>query len=265
MSRLGAAAIVLTGRSEFDGFDPITFAHADTLDSNRNRLEAARIWAEIGNDASDWRGQVGGTLLASSNRNFLADDPLNGTSGTRADLSAQVERRFTTGPVSHRLIAAAEARARDLSRAGHAVTDCSTDQDRSRDHDSLTVEWRGETRTLTGDIAVRRDMFNRFRDATSIRASLLGQLGGGFSLAGSYSEGIAQPTFFDLFGFFPNEFIGNPALKPESSRGFEASLRFRRGPIAASVTAYRQRLRDEIVLVFPPPTFLGTTINLDSE
>ena len=95
---LGAAAIVLTGRSDFDGFDPITFAHADTLDSNRNRLEAARIWVEIGNDTSDWRAQVGGTLLASSNRNFLADDPLNRTRGARADLSAQVERRFTTGP-----------------------------------------------------------------------------------------------------------------------------------------------------------------------
>jgi vitamin B12 transporter len=261
---LGAAAIVLTGRSEFDGFDPITFAHTDTLDSNRNRLEAARIWAEIGNDASDWRGQVGGTLLASSNRNFLADDPLNRTSGTRADLSAQVERRFTTGPVSHRFIAAAELE-RETFHARGTLSGLSTDQDRSRDHDSLTVEWRGETRTLTGDIAVRRDMFNRFRDATSIRASLLGQLGGGFSLAGSYSQGIAQPTFFDLFGFFPNEFIGNPALRPESSRGFEVSLRFRRGPITASATAYRQRLRDEIVLVFPPPTFLGTTVNLDSE
>lgn len=254
---------MLTGRSDFDGFDPITFAHADTLDSNRNRLEAAQIWVEIGNDTSDWRAQVGGTLLASSNRNFLADDPLNRTRGTRADLSAQVERRFTTGPVSHRLIAAAELE-RETFHARGTLSGLSTDQDRSRDHDSLTVEWRGETRTITGDLAVRHDMFNRFRDATSIRASLLGQLGGGFSLAGSYSEGIAQPTFFDLFGFFPNEFIGNPALKPESSRGFEGSLRFRRGPIAASVTAYRQRLRDEIVLVFPPPAFLGTTTNLDS-
>src|SRR6202007_1728314 len=68
--------------------------------------------------------------------------------------------------------------------------------------------------------AVRRDRFNRFRDATSVRASLLGQIGGGFSLAGSYAEGIAQPTFFDLYGFFPRDFAGNQRPKPASSRAF---------------------------------------------
>jgi len=81
------------------------------------------------------------------------------------------------------------------------------------------------------------------------------------SLAGSYGEGIAQPTFFDLYGFFPNNFLGNPSLKPESSRGFEASLRFRRGPFDASLTGYRQRLHDEIVDVFDSNTFLFSTAN----
>jgi vitamin B12 transporter len=100
---------------------------------------------------------------------------------------------------------------------------------------------------VTSDLAVRRDIFNRFKDATSVRASLLGQLGSGFSLAGSYSEGIAQPTFFDLYGFFPGSYVGNPNLKPESSRGFEISFRYRHGPIGASLTGYRQRLHDEIV------------------
>ena len=76
---------------------------------------------------------------------------------------------------------------------------------------------------------------------------MLGRLGGGFSLAGSYAEGIAQPTFFDLYGFFPGTFVGNPSLKPESSRGFEVSLRYRKGPVSASLTGYRQRLHDEIV------------------
>jgi vitamin B12 transporter len=104
-------------------------------------------------------------------------------------------------------------------------------------------------------------MFNRFWDATSLRASLLAQVGGGFSIAGSYGEGIAQPTFFDLYGFFPNNFLGNPSLKPESSRGFELSVRYRRGPVEASLTGYRQRLHDEIVDVFDSNTFLFSTAN----
>ena len=46
--RLGASAIAFTGRTQFDGYDPITFEHTDTLDNTRNRLAAGRIWAEFG-------------------------------------------------------------------------------------------------------------------------------------------------------------------------------------------------------------------------
>src|SRR6185369_13900452 len=132
---------------------------------------------------------------------------------------AQVERRFQTGALTHRLIVAAELE-RETFHARGVVSRLSTDQDRSRSHKSLTGEWRADAGPFTGDLAVRRDWFNRFRDATSIRASALAEVGSGFSIAASYGEGIAQPTFFDLYGFFPNDFIGNPSLKPESSRGF---------------------------------------------
>lgn len=261
---LGGAAIALTGRSEFDGFDPVTFAHADTLDSNRNRLEAARLWAKVGDESSAWSGELAGTMLASSNRNLLADRPLNRTSGTRRNLVVQIERRFEAGGITHRLIAAAELE-RETFHARGTLSGLSTDQDRSRDHQSLTGEWRTEAGWFSGDLALRHDWFNRFNDATTVRASLLGRIGGGFSITGSYGEGIAQPTFFDLYGFFPNNFVGNPSLKPESSRGFEGSLRFERGRVTASLTGYRQRLHDEIVTIFPPPAFLGTTTNLNAE
>ena len=117
---------------------------------------------------------------------------------------------------------------------------------------------------LTGDVAVRRDMFNRFKDATSVRASLIAKFGGGFSLSGAYAEGISEPTFFDLYGFFPANFVGNPSLRPERSRGFETSLRYRKGTFGGSLTAYRQRLNDEIVDVSDPMTFLQTAINSNS-
>jgi vitamin B12 transporter len=258
--QLGAAAFALTGRSEFDGFDPVTFVHADTLDNTRNRLAAARLWAQAGSGDSDWSGSVSAALLGSSDRNFLADAQLNRTSGTRRNLDAQIQRRFSTGAIPHRLIFAADVEqerfhARDVAFGGF------TDQDRSRRHKALTVEWRGDASRFSGDIAVRRDIFNRFKDATSLRASLLTDLGHGFAFASSYSEGIAQPTFFDLFGFFPGSFVGNASLKPESSRGFEGSLRFRRAAVEASLTAYRQRLHDEIVDVFDPATFVSSTIN----
>ena len=257
---LGAAGFALTSRTQFDGYDPVTFERADTLDNSRNRLVAGRAWTELGDEDATWRGRVGASLLDSSNRNFLDDEPVNRTKGTRRVFDAQVERRFSTGTIAHRVIAAAEAE-RETFEARDTLYFGATNQDRSRAHKALTIEWRASARGLTGNLAVRRDMFNRFKDTTTLRASGLVLIGHGFSLAGSYAEGIAQPTFFDLYGFFPNNFVGNPSLKPESSRGFEGSLRFRRPHFEASLTAYRQRLHNEIVDVFDPDTFLSSTEN----
>src|SRR6478672_4511227 len=167
---VGASALALTARDEFDGFDLFTGAHADTLDTSRNGLEAGGIWAAIGNDTSRWRGRIAGTLLGSSNKNYLAGVEQNRTRGSRRNLSVQLERRFATGAVTHRLVIAGETEreefhARDTAFGGF------TDQDRTRSHQSVTAEWRADAKAIAGDVALRRDVFNRFKDATSVRAS----------------------------------------------------------------------------------------------
>ena len=257
--RLGAAGFTFSGRSEFDGFNPSPpFQHTDTLDSSRNRLAAGRIWSEFGNSDSSWNGRVGGSLLSSRNRNFLADDEINRTSGRRAALDGQVQHRFRTSGIEHRLILAFDHESEKFHARDPFGT---TDQDRSRNHQALTAEWRADAGPVTTDVALRHDRFNRFKDATTIRASVLAEVGHGLSLAGSYGEGIAQPTFFDLYGFAPAFFVGNPSLAPESSRGFEGSIRYARGAVSASLTAYRQRLHNEIVDVFDFNTGLSSTVN----
>lgn len=257
---LGTAAFELTGHSEFDGFDPLTGIHTDTLDNTKNRLAAARAWVSFGNDQSGLSGTVATSLLGSSNRNFLASDELNRTTGTRWDSDAQLQYRFDTGAMTNRAIVALE---HELERfhASDTAFGGASDQDRTRSHDSITAEWRSEIAPVVADVAVRRDIFSSFSDATTVRGSLLADVGHGFSVAGSYSEGIAPPTFFDLFGFFPGSFVGNPSLKPESSRGFEASIRYRSGAIDAALTGYEQQLHNEIVDIFDPATFLSSTVN----
>jgi vitamin B12 transporter len=86
----------------------------------------------------------------------------------------------------------------------------------------------------------------------------------GISLHGAYGEGVARPTFYDLFGFFPGSFIGNPALRPEHSRGFEAGVRWTRGPLSLGVVGFSNRLEDEIVDIFNPD-FTSTTANVDGK
>lgn len=257
---LGVAAFDLAGHSEFDGFDPVTGIHEDTLDNTKNRLAAGRAWVSFGNAQSGFSGTVATSLLGSSNRNFLASEEINRTSGTRWNGEGQLQYRFAAGRVTNTGIVALEHEtetfhARDTEFGG------ASDQDRRRTHESITAEWRSEIAPIVADLAIRRDIFSSFKDATTVRASALVDLGRGFSVAGSYSEGIAPPTFFDLFGFFPGSFVGNPSLKPESSRGFEASLRYRKGAFDAALTAYEQTLHNEIVDVFDPITFLSSTAN----
>jgi vitamin B12 transporter len=258
--QLGVAAFDLAGHSEFDGFDPLTGVHADTLDNTKNRLAAGRIWARFGSEQLGFSGTVAGSLLGSSNRNFLAAEEINRTSGSRWTGEAQLQYRFTTGAITNSAIVALE-RENESFHALDTVFGGASDQDRRRTHDSITAEWRSELAPIVADVAIRRDMFSSFEDATTLRASALVDLGRGISVAGSYSEGIAPPTFFDLFGFFPGSFVGNPSLKPESSRGFEASLRYRKGAFDAALTAYEQQLHSEIVDVFDPVTFVSSTVN----
>jgi vitamin B12 transporter len=258
--QLGASGFSLSGRSEFDGSDPVTFLHADTLDSSKNHLSAARAWLSAGNQDSGLSGTVSSSLLGSSNRNFLAAEEINRTSGERWSAGAQVQYRFTTGAVKHTAIAALD-HDRESFHARDSIYFGASDQDRHRTHDAVTAEWRSELSDFVADIAVRRDFFSAFKDTTTVRGSALAKLGGGLSATLSYSEGIAQPTFFDLYGFFPGDFFGNPSLKPESSRGFEASLRYRKGAIEAALTGYTQQLHDEIVDVFDPVTFTSSAVN----
>ncbi|MEA1071137.1 TonB-dependent receptor plug domain-containing protein [Sphingomonas sp. LY160] len=257
---VGLSGFATWGRSEFDGYDPITFARADTLDESRNRLAAARVFADLGN-RQDAYLRVSTSALASSNRNLVDDAAVNRTSASRK--VATLEAGKTVG--KHSFVAALEGEG-ERFRSRDQVYGGATDQDRSRRHNSLTIEWRGRhLGPLSAGVVVRHDIFSRFKDATSIRGSVLAQLGSGFALSASYGEGIAQPTFFDLYGFFPGSFVGNDSIKPEQSRGGEIGFRYANGPLSASATYYRQRLSDEIVDVFDPVTFLSSVANADGK
>jgi vitamin B12 transporter len=255
---LGASGFALKGKSEFDGYDAF-FQRADTLDETRNKLAAGRLFAELGNSDTSY-AMASASLLGSSNRNELDDLFLNETEATRRTLGLEGGHRLGR----HQLIAAVESEreqfeARDTAFGGF------TNQDRSRKHHSLTAEWRLEKLgPVAGGLAVRHDVFSRFRNATSFRASLRGDLGSGLSVSANYGEGIAQPTFFDLYGFFPGSFVGNPDLKPESSRGGDVSLRYSTDQFGGSITYFRQRLEDEIATVFLPD-FTSTAVNADGK
>jgi vitamin B12 transporter len=257
---LTASGFLIRAEAEFDGFDPVTFVRADTADENRNRLQAARLGARW--ESGGWTASLSGSRLSSRNRNLLAGSEQNRTGGSRDTLGLELGRELTAFGATHRLTGAAEW-ARERFRASDTAFGGFTNQRRRRDHSALVGEWRGEAGPAVATLAVRRDRFSEFKDATTARAGLLLRLGGPWQLAGNYGSGIAQPSFFDLYGFFPSFFRGNPALAPERSRGGEVSLRHAGKSWRGALTLFRQKLTDEIVDRFDPASFLSTVANAE--
>ena len=251
----GAVGHWIEGHSEYDGFDPVTFRRADTADETRNRIGAVRAWTRF--ERNGWMARAEANWLDSANRNFLAGAALNRTAGARLTLGAQLSKRHGR----HTLIAAAERQEEDFQARDTAFFG-GTDQDRSRSLNALVAEWRANwTSFVSTDAAVRHDDFSTFADATTLRASLLIRPARGWTVHAAYGEGIAQPTFYDLHGFFPGSFVGNPALRPERSKGWEAGVRWEQGGWSVAATAFTARLTDEIVDVFDPATFVSSTAN----
>lgn len=261
-SEIGLVGRYIDHRSRFDGFDPATFLRADTNDNSKTRTGALRAYARIGTDpASRWAATLDVQYLDSTNRNFDSATPLNRTSGERTRFSAQIEHRLELGGSRHVLIAAAEREDEDFKARDQQFFG-GTNQDRSRGRNAFVGEWRARWgERLSTDIAVRHDDYNRFTDETTLRATAAFELAQGLSLTGSYGEGVAQPTFFDLYGFFPGSFVGNPALTAETSRGWEAGLRWKGEAASASIAGFDSRLKNEIVGTFDSTTFLSSTAN----
>ncbi len=104
--------------------------------------------------------------------------------------------------------------------------------------------------------ALRHDDNDLFRNATTYRATAAWQApASGLKLRASYGTGFAKPGFFELFGFDPTSFVGNPNLKPESSKGWDVGADYAFGDVAQlSATYFAADFRDEILndfSVFP--------------
>jgi vitamin B12 transporter len=115
--------------------------------------------------------------------------------------------------------------------------------------------------TVTG--AVRHDWNSGFAQATTWRTTASQRLPTtGTRLHGSVGTGITNPNFIEQFGFFPSLFIGNPALKPERSMGWDIGIEqsFWDGRLIGDVTYFATDFEDKITLV-STPTFISTPIN----
>lgn len=93
---------------------------------------------------------------------------------------------------------------------------------------------------------VRLDDHDRFGSHWTFGANASVTLGAGWRLRGSFGEGFKAPTLYQLFG----SFVGNTALRPETSRSFDFGIEKgdRNGALHLALTAFHRDSTDLIDL-----------------
>lgn len=247
--------------SRFDDFDYGAGVPLDAAFSTRSRQFAVRGTLDLALLDGRWRHGLAFTHTDTANINRDAGLFTNRSDGGRDVFRYQTSGDLVTGAAQHRLTFAVEHdRERFLSR--DADPTALSNQSRSRLQTSLIGEYRLDLADWLGaGVAVRHDFNNRFADATTVRATAAVRPGAGFTVHASYGEGITDPTFFELFGFFPGFFVGNPNLTPERSQGWDIGAGWADDRYSVDVTWYRANLVNEIVSTFDSTTFLSGVAN----
>ena len=114
------------------------------------------------------------------------------------------------------------------------------------------------------NLSVRHDQNSRFKDEQSFKLSashLLNNLNTRFH--GSIATGSTNPGFIELFGYAPSNFEGNPTLEPEKSLSYDIGLEqsFFNNQALIDLSVFRANLKDEIITIFNPSTFMSTSDN----
>lgn len=259
----GAVARWSDSTTRYDGFDFLTARPADEPLATTNTLVALRGYLEAKALGDRWRTRAEVTFTDSANRNRDGGAFANRTDGDRLRLVGQTSLTFGAGGLQQRITGAVEYRDERFRSRSIDPSDLAN-QRAARDQLSGVGEYRIElAHRAAVSVSVRHDANSGFRDATTVRAAGAAQLGGGFGLHASYGEGVANPTFIEQFGFFPSSFIGNPNLRPERARSWDAGAGWARGGTRLDVTVFAADLKREIVSTFDFANFQSSVANAE--
>ncbi|KRW93535.1 TonB-dependent siderophore receptor [Paracoccus sp. MKU1] len=120
-----------------------------------------------------------------------------------------------------------------------------------RDTRSVALEYQGQFNGGIGmQAGLRRDFNDDFRNATTWSIAGAWQLPGReLRLRAAAGKAIVNPTMFELYGYAPGSYRGNPDLRPETSRSYEigADWTFAAGRAALGATLFTSKVEDMIV------------------
>jgi vitamin B12 transporter len=100
------------------------------------------------------------------------------------------------------------------------------DQKQSLTESGIAAEyWAAFDERIFLSLGARQDWNDRSADATTWRVTGSALLpNSAVRLHASAGTGVKNPDFYELYGFVPLSFVGNPDLKPERSLGFDGGV-----------------------------------------
>lgn len=251
--RLEAAARWIGFESGFDSdldFDG-RLDNADLVADGDRVLARTALLADHEAGAVRWSHELAVQLTDEEVTNLSAGTSTGRSLGQRLQGHYQVTARWQAGDVDHRLTGLLE---RDQDRLKSvAAPGAGSNQTRQIDSDAIALDYGLGAGALDINLSARRDANEAFDDSTTWRAGAgwtFDAIGG--RVHASIGEGVKNPGIFELYGFFPAFFTGNPDLQPERSRGWELgwtqALAGDRGSFSA--VWFSSELEDEIYTDF---------------
>ncbi len=261
-------SVGLQSMDAYSQFDPVDFFVTGLPTDGNVATDTTNFYARAGlalrPDGSDVSHELNVRYFDSDNRNLVDGVEGSATASDRFTFAYQTNINIGTNV----LTLALEHEETEFEQSGTTAFG-DPNQLQSIDTTSAIAEfqWLSLDR-LAWIISTRADNNSDFDNAFNGRLSVAFELSESTTLRSSIGTGQKNPTFTERFGYFPGQFVGNPALKPERSMsydiGFDQSLG--NDAIQLQASLFRQDLTDEINgFIFDPVTFLSTAENMSGK
>jgi len=185
-----------------------------------------------------------------------------GDDGARQRYSYESTLRFGSDSFRQALTAALDYERETYQNRGPFLSDEQM-LERENTNKGLVVQYDGSVNDRLGfGAALRYDDNERFESETTFRVQGSYRFDTGTRLRAAAGSGLKNPGIFELFGYDPSSYIGNPSLKPEKSSGWEIGVeqRFAENRASIGITYFDSKLKDEIYTEFLPG-FVSTPAN----
>ena len=233
---------------------------------SRNEAFYGLVRAELALLDGRWTNAVTGQFADTTRKGFTAAGFDYGDKGRRYKGSFESTIRFGTDAVQHRLTGAVDVEREDFRNT--TISPFVFGGTRHTDNVGIVGQYDLlVNEALSLGASVRRDENDRFADVTTYRVQGSYLFATGTRVRGAYGTGVKNPGYYELYGFSDGHYIGNPNLKPEKSKGWEAGVEQAFAGDRATIggTYFDSKLTDEIFTTYPAPAFVATPSNRTTE